>query len=241
MPYGKVDWQRTPNSWVFDSLGSESLGPASILASQTNATAQTWQPFGGTIKIAKVGIAFGAVGVALASTLSVNVVYNTNPNPASSLGAGYLTNGPAPNDNSYTGPLGTQNAANLTNFPSQPGGLGIPTNYAVDNQPLFAADITLQTANFPSATQAGGGIAYFTPTNPDAVYPCGSAPVMGASGLIYPNGYLTLRVNSPVSGTIAQLVAMVYYVPITGKEKWGSPSNTNSFPVPSSTAVPGDF
>lgn len=248
MPYATLEWQRTPNALVFDCLGSETLGPVALVASQTNATSQTEAPIPSVVKITKVGISFKAVGVALASTLSVNIVYNTNQTPAASLGAGYLTNGPAPNDNSLTGATvpGTASNPNVpgqTAVPTfvQAGGLGIPTNYAVDNQPLFAADITLQAVNFPGATQAGGGMAYFVPTNPDAVYPCGAAPVLGLGGYIFPNGYFTLRANTPGSGTVAGLTVTLFYKPITGKQKWGSPTNQNSFPVPGSTAVPGDF
>ena len=247
MPYASADWQRLPNAIMFDTLGTESLGPVSVLASQVSTTAQTWLPLPSVCKIVKVGISFGAVGVALGTSLTVNVTYNTNPTPAGALGA-YLANGVVPNDNSITGAavVGTAsnaNAAGVTAVPTfvQQGGLGVPTNYAVDNQPLFAADITLTTTNFPGATQAGGGIAYFTPTNPDAVYPCGSSPVLGLGGYIYPNGYFALRVATPVSGTIAQLAVTLFYKPITGKQKWGSPTNTNSYPVPGGTANPGDF
>jgi hypothetical protein len=243
MAYSVLEWQRTPNAIVFDTLGTETIGPISLAASQATTTAQTWLPMPTTCKIVKVGIAFGAVGVALASTLAVNITYNTNPNPASTLGA-YLANGVVPNDNSFAGAasVGTASNPNTANTTfTQQGGLGVPTNYAVDNQPLFAADITLQTTNFPSATQAGGGIAYFVPTNPDAVYPCGASPVLGANGYIYPNGYFALRAATPGSGTVAGLVVTLFYKPITGKQKWGSPTNTDSYPLPGSTALTGDF
>jgi len=244
LPYTTVDWQRTPNALVFDTVGSETLGPVNVAASQASTSSVTFIAIPTTCKILKVGISFGTVGVALASTLTVNITYNTNPTPQGVLGA-YLANGVVPNDNSLTGAAvpGTASNANAANTSAfvQAGGLGQPTNYAVDNQPLFAADITLQTANFPGATQAGGGVAYFVPTNPDAVYPCGASPVLGLGGYIYPNGYFSLRVASPAAGTIAQLSATIFYKPITGKQKWGSPTNQNSYPLPGSTAIAGDF
>jgi hypothetical protein len=247
MPYAKQEWSRTPNSWTFDALSSETLGPVSVSATATtNATAQTIAMIPNTIKIAKVGVIF--TSIAALSGASFNVVYNTNQTPGATLSTGsgtsaqYLTNGCAPNDNSFTGanPPGTSSNANSVNtaLSVQPGGLGIPTNYAVDNQPLFASDITFNTTNFPGATTAGGGMAYFVPTNFDAVYPCG--PVFGASGYTNVSGYFTLRVTN-ASGAIGNLAVTLFYAPITGKEKWGSATNTNSICTPGSTASVGDF
>jgi len=237
MPYAKTDWQRTPNAFVFDAFGTESIGPNAIAISQVSTTSQGSLAIPSICKILKVGIVFSSV-TTLGVTTSFNLVYNTNPNPGSALGA-YLANGPAPNDNSFYN--GISNAANLTNYPNQIGGQGLPTNYAVDNQPLFAADITFSVANFPLATTAGGAVGYLVPTNPDAVYPCGAAPVLGPAGFIYPNGYFTLRATTTGAISIANFVATLFYVPITGKEKWGSPTNQNAFPVAGSSAVPGDF
>lgn len=224
----KKDWQRMPEAFGFNSLGTESVGPVAILASQAVTTIQgpaLLIPCG--VKVAKVGIYFGAVGVALGAGLTLNVVYGTNTALA---GGAYAANGVAPQDNAYTGAVvpGTSSNANAANAAVQPGGLGVTTNYAVNNQALFATDIQLTVANFPGATQAAGGINIFTPTNPDAVYPSGFLPLGGGPVV----GYFTLRALTPVSGTIANVNITLFYEPVTPGEDWFSGNNPQNVPVP---------
>lgn len=71
---------------------------------------------------------------------------------------------------------------------------GICTNVAVVGNALFNVDIPFTTDTFPGATVAGGGSSGLglIPTFPDAVYACGSI--------------LTLRIITPVGGTITNLV-----------------------------------
>ena len=152
-----------PRSYVFDAFGTESLGPVSVGASAVNTTVQTVLTIPCACKITKVGISFTATDNV--TTNAVNVVYNTVQPPTT--GGAYLANGVVPNDNSDTAGIavgtsvlvtGAPNPANAVLTPAnQQGGLGVPTNYAVNNQPLFAADIILNTTNFPGATVGGGG------------------------------------------------------------------------------------
>ena len=110
--------------------------------------------------------------------------------------------------------------------------MGVCTNYAVDNQPLFAADITLQAVNFPGATQANGGVAIFIPTNYDAVYPAGPNVYSTAAAITIPQAYFSLRVNTPVGGTLAALTVTLTVVPVTNRPNWQTPGNPQNVPVP---------
>ncbi len=233
MPLAKQEWTRTPQAYVFDTPGTESFGTVTLGAGVVNTTvtfAAGLLLLPCAVKVVKVGISFSATDNV--TTNAVNIVYNTTapPNPG---GGAYLANGPAPNDNSQTAGIQVGTSALVTGAPNpasaltQIGGLGVPTNYAVNNQPLFAADIILNTTNFPGATIAGGGFGVFVPTNFDAVYPNGPVPNNAATaaslstGYINQFGYFTLRAITTTS--LTNLTVTLFYAPITMREKWGPP------------------
>jgi hypothetical protein len=84
------------------------------------------------------------------------------------------------------------------------GGGGICSNPAVAGQAMFAADVVLNTTNFPNITTATGtGTAYgqiLVPSSPDAVWPNA--------------GLLTLRFTTPAgAGTITNFMVSAYTEP----------------------------
>jgi hypothetical protein len=219
VPFAKIDWIRNPNAYTFDALGTESLGPVNIAASQATTTVQTAIAIPCSCKIVKVGVLFGAAGAALAATFTFNIVYNTVVTPYT--GGTYTLPAPAGvgNDNMLTGP--------------SPGGNGVTTNYATDGTPLFSADVSLTTANFPGATQAGGGTNNFVPTLYDCVYPNG--PFTNANtGVVNANlqSYFTLRMATPAAGTVAQMTVTLFYVPVTMRQEWQTPANPQNQCIP---------
>lgn len=224
MPLAKLDWIRNPGSYTFDAFGTESLGPINILASQANTTVQQAIQLPTSVKIVKIGVVFGALGVVVGTAgFAFNIVYNTVQPPYTGGVYSQATTAPSGaafgNDNSVTGPL--------------PGGLGVCTNYATNNTSLFATDIAISTANFPSATQANGGANIFVPTFYDAVYPAG--PFTDAStGAVNANlaSVFTLRTTTPVSGTIANLSVTLFFAPITMRESYQTPGNPQNACVP---------
>lgn len=236
MPFVKTTWTRTPNAYVLNTLGTETIGPITLGASVVTSSVSGYIILPATVKITKIGV--GWQGYSGATTF--NLVYNTVQNIASGTTNSYTSTNVAPNDNSQSagvttstsgaslvsssvsplsvnnGTPGYPNPALTTAYPllNQQGGLGIPTNFAVDGQPVFYGDVTLNTTNFPGSSSSGGyNILY--PANTDAVYPSGPNPYAGAvySALANMVGVLTLRCSTTTS--LTNFTATVFYEPIS--------------------------
>lgn len=230
MPFAKSDSARLPRTYVFDSCGYSSFGPATVTAASVNTAVQATIPIPVSCKLLKVAVSWQTA--TLANLPSFNIVYNT----AQNLGAAqaYTQGNVVPNDNSYTnGAQGTllggsqipnpALTALLPNF-QQIGGLGVPTNVAVDGQPVFAADVLLNTTNFPGANATLGGQGILIPTNFDAVYPAGVYPYGVAQGM--PNASnlaaaFTIRATSPTT-TITGLSITLFWSPMILSETGGA-------------------
>jgi hypothetical protein len=245
MPLVKQSWARTPNAFTLNTVGTESIGPLNIAASQANTATQGFLVLPCAVKISKVSIGWSAITDA---TPSFNLVYNTNQAIGGALS--YTAGNVAPNDNSMTG--GFPNAAAvaaanpqptlaggltsaqltgaITGSPGYPnpaltalyptlqqiGGLGVPTNFAVDGQPLFVADVVFNTTNFPGSGTTGG-FGVLIPTNYDAVYPSGpnGPAAVTVPALANLPGAITLRVTTAAAKTITGLTVTVLYEPIS--------------------------
>lgn len=245
MPYAKSDTSRLPRTWVFDSVQQTTIGPITQTGTVANTAVQAAFPLNVGVKVVKVAVSWTAI----AGAPAFNLVYNT----VQALGSAqaYTAGNVAPMDNAYTAGVtattpgaslvaATTNGALTTNgtpgFPNpalttlaagfnQQGGLGIPTNVAVDAQPLFFADVVFNTTNFPgSATSGGQGI--LIPTNWDAVYPAGIYPYgnqqlvpsyFGGGAAVTPNfgASITLRlVTSTGTNSVTNLSVTLFWVPI---------------------------
>jgi hypothetical protein len=224
MPLARQDTARFPRTFVFDAIGNINLGPVTAAIAAANTTVQVAWPLPVSLKVVKVSVAW--LGATLANAPSFNIVYNTVQNLGGSLS--YTQGNVAPNDNSYTGGITTANGTITTvGFPNpalttayptfqQIGGTGVPTNIAVDGQPLFAADVLLNTTNFPGANATAGGQGILIPTNYDAVYPAGPyAYGVGQGIAAFANiaACFTLRATSPTT-TIVGLTATLTVQPI---------------------------
>ena len=226
MPLTKQHTARYPRTWVFDNLHYEGFSSVNVAISNVNTAVLAVMPLATGVKIAKVAVAWTAMTDA---TPSFNIVYNT----AQALGSArsYTQGNVVPPDNSYTAGItastvgatvntvGFPNPALTTAYPNfqQIGGLGIPTNVAVDGQPVFAADVVFNTTNFPGAGTTTGGQGILIPTNYDAVYPAGVYPYGVAQGL--PNAAdlpasFTLRATTGGTETITNLTVSLLLVPI---------------------------
>lgn len=211
MPLTKLEWSRLDRAYGFNQLSALNFAPVTPGAGVANTTPQAWIPLPTSFKVSKVAISFAAVN-SLSGGHLVNVVYNTIATPNSGGSEGSV----ASNDNSY--------ATSGTNF-----GWGVPTNGAADGNPLFSADIALNTTNFPGATTSNGGVAVFIPTNYDAVYPSGPVPSLTSPGTINQvAGYFTVRVVTPAStGSITSLVVTLLGEPVTLKASWATPGQAS--------------
>lgn len=236
MPLAKQDTGRYPRTYVFNTLGHESITASPAIAA-VNSTVQGQINIPCGVKVAKVSVSW--LTATLANLPSFNIVYNT----VQALGSAqtYTQGNVVPNDNSYTnGAIGTllggsqvPNPALVTAFPNfqQIGGLGIPTNVAVDGQPLFAADVLLNTTNFPGASATVGGQGNLVPTNFDAVYPAGVYPYGVAQGMTNAANLaacFTLRATSPTTA-ITGLTVTLFLEPILLAETI-QPNSINSTP-----------
>lgn len=217
MPLAKQDWNRTPNSYTFDTLGTETIGPVAVGAGQVITAVQgpvLLIPCG--VKVAKVGITFTATDNI--TTNAINVVYNVG-SPVTTGGA---LGAVVANDDSNTGPA--------------PGGMGTPSIVAVNNTPLFSSNVVLNAANFPGISIGGGGAGIFIPTNYDVWYPSGFIPptVVGSEttpGVMATTvGYFTVRAITTTS--IANLQITLFYVPVTPRQTWNNPQNPQNACVP---------
>ena len=214
MPTSKQDTARYPRTYVFDTFSQPVFGPLTVAIAAAATTVQDSIPLPCSCKVVKVAVSW--LTATLANLPSFNIVYNTVQN----LGAAqtYTAGNVAPNDNSYTGGHSLDNAALKTLYPNfdQAGGMGVPTNVAVDGQPLFAADVALNTTNFPGAHATLGGQGVLVPTNWDAVYIAGPyAYGVGQNIPAFANlaSCFTLRSASPTT-TITGLKVTLFVTPI---------------------------
>jgi hypothetical protein len=244
MPITKADTARYPRTWVFDTSYQSTFGPATIGIAQANTTVSAVMPITVGVKVVKVGVSW--LTATLANLPTFNIVYNTVQNLSAA--QTYTQGNVAPMDNAYTGGVSAATGATLVGatpnnlqgqaFGSpgfanpalttlaagfqQVGGLGVPTNVAVDGQPLFNADVGLTVANFPGANATAGGQGVIIPTNWDAVYPAGIYPygagqVAAGLGPAYMatdfGACFTLRGTSPTT-TVTGLTVTLFCVPI---------------------------
>lgn len=237
MPFAKLDTARYPRTWLFDALSVVTLGPVTVGIGQANTTVAAIVPLPCAVKVVKVAVSW--LTGTLANLPTFNVVYNTVQSPGSA--QAYTAGNVAPMDNSYTAGVSAASGGTLTAVPTagaltgngtpgmpnpaltaalpnfnQQGGLGIPTNVAVDGQPLFFSDVGLNTTNFPGANATTGGQGILIPTNWDAVYPAGFYPYGVQQGM--PNAAnlsacFTLRGTSPVT-TVTGLTVTLFIAPI---------------------------
>lgn len=225
---------RKPRTWVFNTLATANMAPVTQTGALTNAGIVATYPLPTAMKVVKVAAAFIAT-TDTAANVSFNIVYNTVAALASSqtLTAGNV----APNDNSYAyGSTTLKNAALTTALPlfNQQPGLGIPTNVAVDGQALFAADVALNTTNFPGSTNSTGGQGLFVPTNFDAVYPAGPYPYGAANGMTVPIlAAFTLRLTLAGAATLTGFSVTLFLEPVTLWEK--APVDSTGIEAPGTT------
>jgi hypothetical protein len=227
----KRDWQRVPNSYLWNGLHFNNLcqnvgAGTSVSASTIQAAGLFPLPF--SCKIAKVAIAFTAVSGAASATM--NIAYGIG---SGSLLSGALIYTPIVGDDSFNGP--------------PPGGMGAPSTacYAAQNQAVLvtptsgtAGDITFNTTNFPNSTTGSGGIAVFgqaTSTlagiaNCDVVYPTGNAT--GGTLLSGFCGFLRLTLNTSAATTVSGITVSLGLEPVTLTENWAAPYFTNGYPIP---------
>lgn len=169
--------------WVTGTLGMTPLFKvASVGASVANTTISDMFVLPANTKITKIAIACTAIGAL--TGYSFNIVLGTT---------GAYTQGNVPtNDNSEVD--------------------GYPTNFAVNGQSLFAADVVLNAANTGFATATGGSAVFSTQGN---AVPAASTIYLAAYDAIYPNGgILTLRLTTPAStGSISNLVVSAILEP----------------------------
>ena len=224
MPLSKQDTARYPRTYVFDTMGMVTLGASTVAIAAVNTTVQDSIPLPTSFKVVKVAVSW--LTATLANAPSFNIVYNTVQNLSAA--QSYTQGNIVPNDNSYTGgvttangtitTVGYPNPALTTLYPGfqQIGGLGVPTNVAVDGQPLFAADVVLNTTNFPGANATAGGQGVLIPTNYDAVYPAGPyAYGVGQGIAAFSNlaAAFTLRATSPTT-TVTGLKVTLFLQPM---------------------------
>ena len=219
MPIAKQDSVRFPRSYVFDTFHKAALSVATIGPGAVNTTVQDAYVMSASVKVVKVGVLWRSA--VLADAPSFIIVYNTIQNLGSP--QVYTQGNTVPNDNSYTGGHSLDNPALKTLYPNfdQTGGLGVPTNVAVDGQPVFATDVVFNTTNFPGADPTLGGHGILVPTNYDAVYPSG--PYAYGVGQGMPNaanlsGCLTLRLTNAGLGNITLLRVGLLLMVITTQQ-----------------------
>jgi hypothetical protein len=210
------NWNRSPNSTSFNTLGFETVGPVNITATATaNTVIQAGMIFPELYKIRKVGVFFTSAPSVTATT-SFNLVVGT---------AAYTQGVIAPTDNSFASgtvagnpTLGTTNGAGVAVAGN---GFGYPTNVAVAGMAVFSADVTFlpgtqQAGVYTNSTYAPGwittaatnGYGVFVPPNYDAVYP-----------MLVP---LTLRVTTPGTGNLTNFFVTLLIEPVTPLANPGS-------------------
>lgn len=223
MPIAKQDTSRNPRTYVFNTTSIVKMAAANVVVSTANTSVLDSFPLSVGVKVLKVGVSWTAASDA---TPSFNIVYNTNQALGSA--RAYTQGNIVPNDNSYTGgtPAGTllsggqvANPALTTAFPNfqQIGGLGVPTNVAVDGQPVFTADVLLNTTNFPGAGTTTGGQGILIPPTFDAVYPAGVYAYGVAQGMTNAANLascFTLRATTGGAVTITNLTVTLFLEPI---------------------------
>lgn len=229
----KRDWQRTPNAYVWNTLGFESLCQNVSIATSTSAStvnAAAIMPLPFSCKIAKVAVAFTAVSGAASATFQI----------AYGIGSGSILSGV-----SIFTPIVGDDSFNTT---ASGGNLGFPTSfcYAAHNQAVMwntatgtAADVVLNTTNFPGSTTGSGGIAIFGEApasgniagiiNSDVVY--ASGPQQGStlnSGFC---GFFIARFNTSAASTISGITISLGLEPITLTETWYTPNSPQATPI----------
>lgn len=215
----KLEWTRTPKSWVFDAVSSESMAVASIGAGVANTTIQGAIVLPYNYKIAKVSVYCTALDAVTGDKL--NLVVGTTGAYTSAAASGGNP------DNSYA--QQAQGAAT-----GQPYGVGYPTNVATTGTTVFGADVELNTTTVPNLAISTGGYAVWVP----GVTALTSTTVMGGSyDAVYPSGVpLTLRVVSNAStGSITGLKVTLALTPVTLRQFWFIPGLT----PPNTLCVPG--
>ena len=203
MSVSKIDWTRQPRAYVFNTLGSESIGPVTTVgAGVVNTTVQAGVQFPTYVKIIKVGFFVGAIDT-VAGTDLFNLVVGTGTYTSAAASV-------AGNDNSF--------AQTLQGGTAAAPGLGYVTNPAVAGNTIFGADVAMTAANFPGLTTSGG-YGVLVPPSYDAVYP--------------PTLPITLRVTSTAStGSIANLLLTLLVEPVTYRPFWQTPANPQVLPIP---------
>jgi hypothetical protein len=260
MPQVKTDTSRFPRTWVFDAMDTNTVQYGTVGIAQANTTilAGGIIPIACAVKVVKVAVSW--LTATLANAPTFNIVYNTaqNLNAAQA----YTQGNVAPMDNAYTGGItattagstlvsatptnlqglgagspGFPNPALTTASPGfvQQGGLGIPTNVAVDGQPLFYNDVVLNTTNFPGANATNGGYGIIVPTNWDAVYPAGVYPyglqqsLTGSAPAVFATpdfgACFTIRATSPTT-TVTGLAVTLFWTPVLLAETTTSTAST---------------
>lgn len=198
---------------------------ASIGAAVANTTIQSYWISPCAFKIAKVAIFASAID-AVSGTDAFNIVVGTGA---------YTQGSVAANDNSIAGP----SVGPGTTYPTAPGGVGYPTNYAVVGNALFAADVPFQATTAMPSPYVSPGVSGGTGQGWKLL------TTTGLYGLIVPTNYdavyaegvpLTLRVSTVAStGSIANLLVSFTYEPLPRR---GAPIST----VGQVIALPGvDF
>lgn len=243
MAVAKTQVAHHPQHWQLNTLGTESIGPVTLGAGQSSASSIAggflMLPF--NYKIVKVGVSFFSCD-SVAGTDLFNLVVAQS-------GTAYTAGNVAGNDNSFAqsfqpGPL--QTAANYP-APAPAFGLGYPSNVALNNTPVFLADIPFSSA----ATYAyipSSPISTSIP-NPSTATPnlpygfqgfgwvtCGTT---GGYGIFLPANYdavypanipLTLRATTTaVTGAVASLVITIFYEPMYLRPTAPGP-NPNFYP-----------
>lgn len=235
----KRDWQRVPQSYLWNGLHYQTITLNANVGSSTSGSAVSgsWGilPLPFACKVAKVAVSF--VSAADLASATFNIVYG--------IGSGSLLSGtpvfsPIVGDDSYTSNTGSAGTT---------GNLGYPSSacYAAQNQAVMwntatgtvaAPGFTL--ANFPGATTGSGGIAVFGQApaagnfggiiNTDVVYPTGQA--QGGSLLSGFCGFFRASFNTSGASSLSGVTIVLGLEPVTLVQNWVTPNNPQATPIP---------
>lgn len=227
MAVAKTQVAHHPQHYQLQTVGTESLGPATFGAGVANTTVSAVLMLPCNYKIMKVGIAYTACD-SVAGTDLFNLVVGTT--------GAYTQGNVAGNDNSFAqqfqpGPLLT--AASYPP-PSPNFALGYPSNVALPGAPVFLADVPISNAAalaYVNPPTPGSGLPFSPPSDgaPNAAFGFTgfgwvTVATTGGFGIFLPADYdavypatqpLTLRVTTTVStGSITNLTITLLYEPM---------------------------